>query len=217
MKKEKKRLGLIRVLTTTDKTLLNVHGKLIEGWYPGLSIYSACIPGQPEGIHDDRTEKIALPKVLALAEKMAADGMEAIIVSCAGDPAVLLAGKKLSIPVIGAGRAVAFAARTLEKPVGVLGITTEVPKPVAKALGKYLAGNMVPDGVVSTLDLMKPKGMKAVIEAGKKLKAGGAELIVLACTGLSTIGAAEQLRESLGIPVIDPVRAEAAMAWLAVM
>jgi Asp/Glu/hydantoin racemase len=210
-----KKLGLIRVLTTTDRKLLNHHGALIMGWYPDFEVVSECIPDQPEGIHDDETEAIALPKVLALAHKMAKEGVLGIIVSCAGDPAVVRAGKELSIPVIGAGRAAAYMARALEKPVGVLGITREVPGAIREALGASLLSAIVPEGVVSTLDLMKPEGLKATVEAGRVLKERGAGVILLACTGLSTIGADKKLREALDLPVIDPVRAEAAAAWLA--
>jgi Asp/Glu/hydantoin racemase len=61
---------------------------------------------------------------------------------------------------------------------------------------------------------MKEGGMTATIEAGKTLKKRGAGVILLACTGLSTVGADKKLQEALGIPVFDPVRAEAAAAWL---
>jgi Asp/Glu/hydantoin racemase len=210
----KKRLGLIRVLTTTDQRLLNRHGDLIMGWYPDFEVVSECIPDQSEGIHDDETEAMALPKVLGLARKMEKDGVRGIIVSCAGDPGVVSAGRELSIPVIGAGRAAACMARALEKPVGVLGITREVPKVIRDVLGSCFLAGMVPEGVASTLDLLKETGMEAAVEAGRELKVRGAGVILLACTGLSTIGADAKLREALGIPVIDPVRAEAAAAWL---
>jgi Asp/Glu/hydantoin racemase len=210
----KKRVGLIRVLTTTDKKLLNLHGEMIMGWFPELQVFSDCIPDQPEGIHDDETEAVAVPKVLKLAQEMEKNGMEAIIVSCAGDPAVDLAVGKLAVPVIGAGRSAALIARALERPVGVLGITEEVPKAILDALGSSFRADAAPRGVVSTLDLMKPEGMSATIEAGEELMKRGAEALLLACTGMSTIGAAKKLRESLGVPVIDPVRAEAAVTWL---
>ena len=211
----KKHVGLIRVLTTTDTTLLNFHGERVMKYFPELNVVSACIPDQPEGIHDDATERIAVPKVLALAQDMEKNGARAVIVSCAGDPAVPEAVASLGIPVIGAGRAAASLARSLELPVGVLGITEKVPAGILSILGTYFCAELVPQGVVSTLDLMKPDGLEATITAGKILKGRGAKAILLACTGMSTIGVAEKLREALDIPVIDPVRAEAAAAWVA--
>ncbi len=73
----KRRIGLIRVLTTPDTKLLNLHGELVMKYFPSFDVVSQCIPDQPEGIHDERTEKIAAPKVLALAETMERSGMEA--------------------------------------------------------------------------------------------------------------------------------------------
>ena len=212
----RKRVGLIRVLTTTDATLLNLHGDMVMRAFPGFEVFSACIPDQPEGIHDDATEELAVPKVLALARKMEDDGMEAVIVSCAGDPAVEQASTVLKIPVIGAGRAVASMAMAFGLPVGVLGITETVPPAMRRMLGGHMVADAVPSGVVSTLDLMTPRGMAATIDAGHVLKARGAKVLALACTGLATIGAADRLREALAMPVIDPVSAEGAVAWAAI-
>lgn len=209
------RIGLIRVLTTADAELLNLHGKLIMEYFPGFEVLSSCIPDQPEGIHDDATEEIAVPKVMALARQMAADGMRAVIISCAGDPAVWQAALELDVPVIGAGRAAACMAHALGCPVGVLGITEKPPQAIVDILGTNLVADAVPEGVSSTLDLMKPEGMGAVYEAGRGLLDKGARAILLACTGLSTIGAADKLQKTLGVPVIDPVRAEAAALWAA--
>ncbi|MDR2527995.1 MAG: aspartate/glutamate racemase family protein [Synergistaceae bacterium] len=212
----KKQIGLIRVLTTENKELLNLHGKMLMNWFPELEVVSNCIPNQPDGVHDDETEKAAIPKVLELAQKMESDGMGAVVVSCAGDPGVELATKKLAIPVIGAGRAAAAMARVLERPVGVLGITEKVPSAILQTLGSCFKADAIPRGVVSTLDLMKPEGMAVTIEAGRELMERGAKVLLLACTGMSTIGAALRLREALGVPVVDPVRAEAAVVRLVV-
>lgn len=65
----KKRIGLIRVLTTLKEELLNLHGDLVMKYYPGFQVVSRCIPDQPEGIHDYETERTAVPKVLALARR----------------------------------------------------------------------------------------------------------------------------------------------------
>jgi Asp/Glu/hydantoin racemase len=104
----------------------------------------------------------------------------------------------------------------VDRPVGVLGIAEKVPSVILETLGPRFMGDAVPKGVVSTLDLMKPEGMVATIEAGRDLVTRGAKVLLLACTGMSTIGAAGKLREALGVAVLDPVRAEAAAVWFAV-
>ena len=70
-----------------------------------------------------------------------------------------------------------------------------------------------PEGVNSTLDLMTPEGKQSVLAMGQQLKAQGAQVIALACTGLATIGVARDLEEATGLPVIDPVLAEGLFAY----
>ena len=72
------RVGLIRVLTTADPELLQLHGRLIEQYFPLLKVESRCIPDQPDGIHDDATMAMGGPKVVAMAEQMWKEGFEAI-------------------------------------------------------------------------------------------------------------------------------------------
>ncbi|MFQ8842806.1 MAG: hypothetical protein ACLR8P_19845 [Clostridium fessum] len=43
------KVGLIRVLTTEDEELLQLHGKLIESYFPMFQVVSRCIPEQPMG------------------------------------------------------------------------------------------------------------------------------------------------------------------------
>ena len=61
-------VGLIRVVTLEDRALLNLHGKMIETYYPQLRVVSQSIPDQPHGIHDAATEDLAVPKIIALAK-----------------------------------------------------------------------------------------------------------------------------------------------------
>ena len=210
---EQKRIGLIRVLTTEDPALLNCHAKIIMTAFPSLCVESSCIPDQSEGIYDDATEKKAVPKIIDLAQTMQKQGSNAVIISCAGDPAVGMLQQMLSVPVIGAGSAAATLALACGKKVGVLGLTSEAPLPIRHILRDLFVTNLVPEGVSTTLDLLRPEGKTATIIAAKRLCDAGAEVLLLACTGMSTIGVAEDIRRTLSIPVIDPVRAEASLAW----
>ncbi|MEK8172653.1 aspartate/glutamate racemase family protein [Streptomyces sp. M19] len=63
-----------------------------------------------------------------------------------------------------------------------------------------------------TTDLLAPDGPAAVLDAASELVAAGADTLLLACTGLNTIGARPLLEERLGVPVVDPVLAAGAMA-----
>ena len=83
---KKFQIGLIRVLTTEDEELLNRHGKTIMEKHPMLEVESRCIPNQYEGIHSHELERLAVPKIVALAKEFRDKDM--ILVSCADDPGV---------------------------------------------------------------------------------------------------------------------------------
>uniref|UniRef100_A0A7C5TGE5 Hydantoin racemase n=1 Tax=Ignisphaera aggregans TaxID=334771 RepID=A0A7C5TGE5_9CREN len=198
-------IGLIRVVTLTSEDLLNRHGKIIEELFPELRVISRCIWDQPKGIYDRESEEIAKPKILKLAKEFEESGVEAVIVSCAADPAVDEARKMLKIPVIGAGSAAAGLALTYGKRIGVLNLTEETPEVIKRILGEHLVVEDRPTGVKNTLDLMTEWGKKAAEESLKRLLKRNIDVIVLGCTGYSTIGFAKIAEEISGIPVIDPV------------
>ncbi len=204
-------VGIIRVVSFTDDEMLNLHGKIIEEYYPMLKVTSKCIPDQPYGIHDDETEIIAVPKIIELAKNW--KGIDALIISCAGDPAVHELRNILDIPIIGAGESTALLALRYGKVFGTLGITKDIPKAYTRILGDRIVGTCDVPGVVSTLDLMSDEGKKKVVNKAIELKSLGAEVIALACTGMSTIGIANQLEQTLNIPVVDPVIAEGLIAY----
>ena len=66
-------IGLIRVLTTDDKDLLNLHGKILQDNFPFV-VESRCIPDQSTGVYSKETHLKAVPKVLDLAIKMEKEG-----------------------------------------------------------------------------------------------------------------------------------------------
>lgn len=203
-------IGLIRVVSFKDQELLNLHGEIIEKHYPNLKVTSKAISEQPFGIHDNETEILAVPKIIELAKSW--KDLDALIISCAGDPAVTELRQNLSIPVVGAGESTALLSQRYGDVFGVLGITDEVPKSYRDILGENIVGTCNIEGINSTLDLMNDEGRKKVINKALELKKLGAKVIALACTGMATIGIAKELEEVCEIPVIDPVIAEGLIA-----
>lgn len=211
----RRRIGLIRVLTTRDEETLQSHGRILMGLFPGWEVFSTCIPDQPEGIYDEKTKTEALPKIEDLAFSMTDEDIDGLIISCADDPAVDSLNRKLSIPVVGAGRSAALLAMGLGERVGVIGITDETPKIMKKVLNGFLFKESRPEGVSTTLDLMTPEGRESVLKEAYLLKAEGVDVLALACTGMSTVSLAPKLRRETGLPVIDPVSAEGFFMWAA--
>ena len=209
-------IGLIRVLTLTDQNKIDRHGSIIENAFPGLTVTSGCIRNQPQGLHDKASEEAAKPKIISLAKELA-KGVDAIIVSCAADPAVAELKGMLNIPVLGAGESLAAVSRVVGDCAGVLTITDDVPSPVSTGLqGRCLAWAKVA-GVKTTLDLEGEGIVARAVDAANDLKNRGSDVIALACTGFSTIGVASMIGREVGIPVIDPVLAVGSMAYFLMM
>lgn len=211
------KVGVIRVLTTNDWASINYHGKLLEQYYPMFSVESRCIPDQGEGIHDAATLSKGAPKVVTLAKQMWKEGFEAIIVSCAEDPGVEEARKILPIPIIGAGESTAALAMFFGNRPAALGITAELPKVFERFFGDRLVDSTRGKGVTSTLDLATSAGYAATVDAARKQKDMGANVIALSCTGMSTIGIASNLEHELGIPVLDPIMCAGLMTLFALI
>ncbi len=204
-------LGIIRVITLADPRAIAAHGEVVRRHF-GLPVLSACIEDQPEGIYDDASEAVAVPKIVAAARQLRARGCGAIGISCAADPALAECRAALDVPVIGAGSAAGYMARSLAGRIGVLTILDATPRPLRTLLGEAYTGHGKPEGVRTTLDLQSPAGQAAAIVAAGKLIDGGAQAIVLACTGFATLEFAPVLRRHFGIPFIDPIVALGACA-----
>ncbi|MBU5627173.1 aspartate/glutamate racemase family protein [Oscillibacter sp. MSJ-2] len=190
-----------------------MHGALIEQYYPMVHTTSYCIEDQPSGIHSPETKALAIPKIIKLAKEHR--DAAAIVISCCDDPAVRELREELSIPVFGAGQSVCAVAQTYGTKIGILGITEYAPGPYHELLGNRLINLGRPKHVTCTLDLMTEAGRKGVIEKAQELKNHGADVIALACTGMSTIKIAGAIEEQCGLPVIDPVMAEGLFACYA--
>ena len=84
---EKKfKVGLIRVLTTENQDILLAHEKLLNQYFPMLTVETKCIPDQYEGIHSPELGALAVPKIVETAKSFR--DVDMIIVSCADDPGV---------------------------------------------------------------------------------------------------------------------------------
>lgn len=205
-------IGMIRVVTTEDDQMLHQHGRMIEARY-GIKTMSACIPDQPDGIYDEDSYNRAILKVILLGQQLVEAGCQILAVSCMDDPGVSELRDQVKVPVIGAGSATAYLAMAYGKPVGLLDIADEPPKVMQAILGDLLACHEVPAGISTTQNIMHPTGRILAMESVRRMARSGVETIAFACTGYSTIGLAEEIRQELGIHVIDPVEAEGLYAW----
>lgn len=202
-------LGIIRVLTTDNQDVLQEHGKRMTDTFHVESV-TRCIPDQPNGIYNDETEAMAIPKIVALAKQMAeVDGVNAITISCAADPALDESRAVLPIPILGAGVCGAFAASMVGQRVGIVGITEIPPSRMKDELGERFHSASYSPKLRKTTDLFKDGAKEELLSVVNRVIQSGADVILFACTGFSTIRLKDYLVQHVDVPVIDLVEAQA--------
>jgi len=208
------KIGVVRTFTTDNDEVLKAHGRIIEKHFPNVRTKSLCIEDQPEGVFSRETAKKGAPKVVRAVRKLALERPDAIVISCCGDPGLEDARKAVKIPVIGAGRAAACLALQAGDKIGVFAQNKlgGSARAVRNVLGKRFVAVGFPSGVTDAYDIMNPRNRMAILKAAERLGRSGVDVVVLSCTGYSTIRLAASLRKRLRIPVIDPVIASASMA-----
>jgi|HigsolmetaAR205D_1030408.scaffolds.fasta_scaffold01485_6 Asp/Glu/hydantoin racemase len=201
-------LGIIRVLTTDDEKILNEHGKKLKEYFSIESV-TRCIPSQPNGIYDDESEKKAIPKIVELAKELAEKpNIDAITISCAADPGLDEARNEIDLPVLGAGGCGAHAASMVGNRIGIIGITDAPPARMKEELGRKFHSYSYHPSLRKTTDLFASTAKDELLEVVKDVINSGADCILFACTGFSTIGLKDYLNGKISVPVIDLVEAQ---------
>ncbi len=210
-------VGVLRVLSTDDRVLLESHGRLVEEVVRDSSLraYSRCIEGHPRGLPKEE-EREAVPKIRRLGREMANGfSLDSLMVSCCADPGVAELREDLEIPVIGAGEASAHVALALNAPVGVLGIGKNLPGKMGRILGDLMVGYERPQQIRTTVDIYKGGYVDDIFKACQALITRGARSLLLACTGFSTIRLHRLIQQKFHMPVIDPVISAGFIAYQA--
>ena len=187
----------------------------------GYELEQIALPG-PEFL--DRAEHFdeAIAAAAAWAAGVAADAYDLVISAGALDPGLHRLRSVLRMPVIGPGEASLYVGFVLGRP---LSIVTVDEYAVAKA-GGFLAQTATKPSISSVRSMDFPVrrivadrdgGRQALLrEARLAVAEDGAQAIMLGAMTLGTLGLDSELREELGVPVINPLAAaiRAAVACL---
>lgn len=170
----------------------------------------------PASIESAYDEALAIPGILDLTLKAEKEGYNAVIIDCMGDPGLEAAREIVKIPVVGPCQASIALASMLCAKFSVVTILKNVVPLFHELTKKY----GVTDKVVSVRCIDVPvleleKNIEKVrslllSESKQAVENDGAEAIVLGCTGM--IGLAEEIRQKLGVPVVDPAPTALKMA-----
>ena len=188
---------------------------------PGVEIEPIALPG-PEFL--DRAEDFdtAIAAAAEWAQNVPADTYDVIISAGALDPGLPILRGLTPMPVIGPGEASLFLGHALGRPLSIVTVDEHA---VAKSQG-FVEQTATKPEIVSIRSIDFPVrrivsdldgGRDAVRRTARDaVESDGAQAIMLGAMTLGTLGLDAELRESLGIPIINPVLAaiQAAVAAL---
>lgn len=143
------------------------------------------------------------------------DKASAFVIACYSDPGLAALREQSSKPVFGIAEASILTAMTLGQRFGIISILSKsIPRHMrcvgAMGVMDRLAGDKPLElGVAALAD--ETKTWKRLVNVGTDLRDGsGAEVLILGCAGMTAYRA--KLENELGVPVVEPCQAAAAMA-----
>jgi allantoin racemase len=184
--------------------------------HAGLAIDHTMLSEGPSSIESVFEEVLAAPPTVAEALKAEADGYDAVIVDCFGDPGVQAARELLTrIPVFGPGECSMHAAALLSQRFSIVTVTPSVVPMLHELAHRTGVAAKLASVRVIDIPVLAMHGDMAALQramgaqACAAVREDGADVIVLGCTGF--MGCAEVVQTALadaglaGVPVIDPV------------
>ncbi len=170
----------------------------------------------PPVIYDWRDWHVVVEPLCRLIEREAAD---AYVIACASDPGIEAARATTRRPVFGVFRSAVAAAIARSERFGVVAIVDaskarHLAALRAMGLEARLAAEVALNVTMETL--LEPEAARArLVEAARGCVADGAGVVILGCTGMAHHRAA--VEDAVGVPVIEPCQAAAAVALSALL
>ena len=166
----------------------------------------------PASVESSAEEYLSVPGLLDAAPRLAAEGFDAIIVGCFGDPGLAPARELVSIPVIGPGQASGHVAAQLGLRFAILTVVDEVVPSIWRqmrvhGLDSSIADIRAVDVPVLELRERAEEVLASLESEARASMARGADAFVLGCMTMGFLDVARTLQGRLGVPVVNPVLA----------
>jgi allantoin racemase len=183
---------------------------------PGTEILAATSPTGPVSIEGHYDEAVSVIGVLEEVHRGEAEGVDAYVIACFGDPGLLAAREIARGPVLGIAEAAMHLASLVATGFSIvttLGRTRIIAEHLVHRYGMEPICRGIRSTELAVLDLEDPASdARAVIieECRHALAEDGSGAIVLGCAGMADLVAA--VERELGVPVVDGVAAAVKLA-----
>jgi len=187
---------------------------LMRSWaFEGTDVSVIDVPNGPASIESAYEEMIAIPPTLDLVMECEANGFDAAIIGCFGDPGLEASRELVTMPVVGPCESSLLLAAGLGHRFSILTVFDGLiagQEHLAHRVG--VAGKLasVRATNIPVLELMTdPEVSKAtMIEvASACIKEDRADVILLGCMTMSFLDIADGISRALGTPVINAGKA----------
>ncbi|MCI8608725.1 MAG: aspartate/glutamate racemase family protein [Firmicutes bacterium] len=177
---------------------------------PDTEVYAVSPKCGPDSIECFVDEYLAVPGVLKeIIDGDRKEGADAYVIACFGDPGLKAAREITHKPVIGIAEAAILTSGLLAPSFSILSVldrSVRITEELVYSYGAERRCRSVRATGLSVLEFDRDPaaGMAALRrEAEKAVREDGAECILLGCAGFVDFVA--ELREALGVPVLDGV------------
>ncbi|MDF9844508.1 MULTISPECIES: aspartate/glutamate racemase family protein [unclassified Paenibacillus] len=176
---------------------------------PGTEILAVSPEMGPVSIESYYDEYLAIPGVLQEIQKGEAEGIDAYVIACYGDPGLQAARELTKAPVIGIAEASLYMASMLAARFSIVTVLPRIKTMLEELVTGYGMDHRVvqirttPLGVLD-FERDPVRGMEILAEEGRRaVEEDYAEAILLGCAGMAEF--ADRLEQELGVPVFDGV------------
>jgi allantoin racemase len=192
-----------------------------------LRAYAACdtqvdivdVDEGPASIESLYEEYLSIPNTVEKMIEAEKAGYDAAILGCYGDPGLDAAREVTKeMVVVGPGEAGMMAAAMCGHRFSIITVTASIVNTLEHlvektGLGKKLASVRAIETPVLALASDREGTLRRLIEeGGKAIEEDRADTLILGCMSMGFLGAAEEMSETLGVPVINPGRTSLKMA-----
>jgi len=181
----------------------------LTGLCDGTELDSVGVKKGPTSIESRYDAIMASPDILRVIKEAEDEGVDAVVVSCMGDPGVMAGKELVNIPVLGTCETSLLVACALGDKVSIVTVLQNEACAIeenARAYGLSHKLASVRSINIPVLELSKDmdRTLNALVEESKKaVEQDGAKSIILGCTGMTGLGA--KLAERMDVPVLDPL------------
>ncbi len=203
------RIRVINPNTTWSMTsLIGESARAVAG--AGVVVDAVSPAMGPASIESHYDEALAVPGILAEVARGEAEGVDAYVIACFGDPGLDAARELARGPVVGIAEAAMRTATYLGRSFSVvttLGRTRGRAWDLAERYGVSTACRGVHACEIPVLELETSPGARERITAAcrEALERDQSDVIVLGCAGMTDLCA--HISEAIGAPVVDGVAA----------